>query len=823
MQRRSRVRGCRRLAVVAMAGLAQLVAVALGPWPVATASAADTAPRAATSAAPHRIVLIYDFPRSSPAIVEHERAFNTTLKSISAEPVNVASEYLSPTQVSGDGVFPEETVGYLRAKYARSSVDLIVLTSSRMLRFVLRHRPRLFSGIPIVFSSVDQTAASDIRLPADVTGIWLSLDWAGTYETALELQPETTRVVVIGGSSPIDGVWMTAARAQLERARGPVDIDYLSGMTLQAVLDHVAVLPARTVALLGAFTRDASGREFYGGEASARIAAAAPVPVYTLASGMIGSGVVGGHVVSFEAHGQHAARLATEVLRGERPPPRAAATNVPTFDARQIRRWGLDARRLPGDSVLLYDEPSAWTMYRRYVVGGAALVLVQSGLIATLLVQRAKRRRAEGELADRLRFETLLADLSALFATSPVTLVDTQIQTALGRIGDDLGVDRVTVAEYSAQPSAIRVTHAWTRAGAPSLPGVLDAGRMPWIDGEVRRGQDVCISCPDDLPVKAARDHQTLTAFGTRSLAILPLVSGGSVAGFLALTTVREERQWGGDLGARLRLLADVFAGVLARQRADQAIEETRRHREELAHVQRVTTLGELAAGLAHEINQPLAAIVLNAQATVRLLGSSPGGPDGLKDVLTDIIQDSTRASQVIRRLRAMFRNEHVDREPLSMNTLIENVVPLLHHDFQHKRITVRLALDPATPRLLGDAVQLQQVLLNVLINAGEAIDAADDDGPREIAITTRRPAANVLEVIVHDTGVGVPEGELEHIFTRFVSDKRGGLGMGLTICRSIVEQHGGRIWATRNPDHGLSLHIELPLDEAGGSIDSVP
>jgi signal transduction histidine kinase len=804
-----------------MAGLAQLVAVALAPWPIATSATAGPSPQAATSVAPRRILLLYDLPRPSPAILAHEHAFGATLRSSAIEPVNIYSEYLNLTQVARDGVFPEETIGYLRAKYARG-LDLIVITNSATLRFALQHRSRLFPGVPIVFGSVEQTAVRDIPLPADVTGIWLSIDWTGTYETALELQPDTTRVVVIGGSSPIDRVWMTAARDQLEPARGPIEIEYLHGVTLQAVLDHIAVLPTGTVVLLGAFTRDATGQEFYGGEASARIAAAAPVPVYSVVSGTIGSGVVGGHVVSFEAHGTQAARLATEVLRGDRPAPRAAATNVKNFDARQVRRWGLDPRRLPRDRVLLFDEPSAWTMYRQYIVGGAVLVLVQSSLIATLLVQRAKRRRAEGELASRLRFETLLADLSALFASSPVTLVDAEIQTALERIGDDLGVDRVTVAEYTSQPNVIRVTHAWTRAGAPSLPGALDSGRMPWIDGEIRRGQDVRISCPDDLPVQATRDHRTLTAFGTRSLAIVPLVTGGSVAGFLALTTVREERRWDGDLGSRLRLLADVFAGAMARQRAGRAIEETRRHREELAHVQRVTTLGELAAGLAHEINQPLTAIRLNAQAAVRLLGSSPGGPDSLKDVLADIVQDGTRASQVITRLRAMFRNEHVDREPVSMNTLIENVVPLLHHDFQHKRITVTLSLDRTVPRLPGDAVQLQQVLLNVLINAGEAIEAAAEGGPREITITTRRPTADVMEVIVHDTGVGVSAGELEHIFTHFVTGKPGGLGMGLTICRSIVEQHGGRIWATRNAVQGLALHIELPLDEASAPSTSV-
>jgi signal transduction histidine kinase len=281
---------------------------------------------------------------------------------------------------------------------------------------------------------------------------------------------------------------------------------------------------------------------------------------------------------------------------------------------------------------------------------------------------------------------------------------------------------------------------------------------------------------------------------------------------------VREERHWVSDLVARLTLLADVFASALARQRVEQAMEETRRHREELTHVQRVATLGELAGGLAHEINQPLAAIVMNAQAAVRVLGGQPAprADDALalKHTLGDIVEDSMRASKIIHGLRALFRKEHVERQPVSLNGLVEQVVALLQTDFRRRAVRVRLDLDRTLPPLPADAVSLQQVILNLLVNAGEAIGALEG-GRREVTIATFRRAGNRVELTVSDTGIGVKDEELERIFERFVSAKPAGLGMGLPISRSIVSGHGGRIWATRNPDQGVTLHVELPLGPA--------
>jgi signal transduction histidine kinase len=252
-----------------------------------------------------------------------------------------------------------------------------------------------------------------------------------------------------------------------------------------------------------------------------------------------------------------------------------------------------------------------------------------------------------------------------------------------------------------------------------------------------------------------------------------------------------------------------MFLAALVEER-HRTEDETRRLRDRLAHAMRVSTLGQLAASIAHELGQPLSAIVTNAQAGLRFLANGLGPPDSTKEILIDVVEDANRAAQVIRRLRLLLRRESTERVGLDVNTLIENVVGLLRGDLRQKNIMIRFVRDETLPRVLGDPVQLQQVVLNLLVNADEAV-AATEDGPRMIAVDTES-RSGLLILSIRDNGIGVkgPE-ELERMFEHFVSSKPDGLGMGLAISRSIVEAHGGRIWATSNVGRGLTLHVELP------------
>ncbi len=234
------------------------------------------------------------------------------------------------------------------------------------------------------------------------------------------------------------------------------------------------------------------------------------------------------------------------------------------------------------------------------------------------------------------------------------------------------------------------------------------------------------------------------------------------------------------------------------------------RQRDELAHAQRVATLGELAASFAHEIKQPLTAMVANAQAVGAMLSPQRVSAE-VSETLQDLAADAIRAADTIERIQAMFRKQPAVRSSLELNALIDDVLRLLASDIRHRQITVQFIRAPALSPVVADDIQLRQVILNILRNAEEAITSASGAGVREIRIETSQPHASQVEVTIRDSGVGVDETQLEQMFEHFVTSKPQGLGLGLAISRSIIESHGGRIWATRNDGTGITMHVKLP------------
>jgi len=280
-----------------------------------------------------------------------------------------------------------------------------------------------------------------------------------------------------------------------------------------------------------------------------------------------------------------------------------------------------------------------------------------------------------------------------------------------------------------------------------------------------------------------------------------------------------------GLLANRAELRRAETAREESEQRRRRAEEEAQRQRDELAHALRVTTLGELTASFAHELNQPLTAIAANAQAARRLLIAGRLDPD-VKEAIDDLAADAVRAGETVRRLQALFRKQPAGRAPLEVNALIDDVLRLLATDIRRRNIAVHFTRGEGLPAVLGDGVQLRQVLINRLVNAAEAISLAGE-GPREIRIETRRRDAGHVAIAIRDSGPGAKESDLERMFEHFVTTKPHGLGMGLAISRSIVEAHGGRIWADRNDERGITLHIHLPVpprqdDSSGGDRGAV-
>jgi PAS domain S-box-containing protein len=255
---------------------------------------------------------------------------------------------------------------------------------------------------------------------------------------------------------------------------------------------------------------------------------------------------------------------------------------------------------------------------------------------------------------------------------------------------------------------------------------------------------------------------------------------------------------------------------VTARKRAAAELHEAQAN---LGRVTRATALGQLTASIAHEVNQPLAAVVINAAACLRWLDRDPPDLKEVHDTLQSIIKDGNRASEVIQRIRALVTRTTEQKTSLDLNEAINEVIRLVHHELFRHRVSLRLDLSPALPPVVADRVQLQQVILNLLINGVEAMQPVTDR-PRELVIQTRQEDAQAL-VTVRDCGIGIAAGAADRLFDAFFTTKSNGMGMGLSICRSIVEAHGGQLSASGNAGPGATFQFTLPLRQANFAVAS--
>ncbi|WP_407154697.1 PAS domain S-box protein [Bradyrhizobium sp. STM 3557] len=256
-----------------------------------------------------------------------------------------------------------------------------------------------------------------------------------------------------------------------------------------------------------------------------------------------------------------------------------------------------------------------------------------------------------------------------------------------------------------------------------------------------------------------------------------------------------------------------VSTDITASIRADQAERELRKAQAELAHVTRVTTLGELTASIAHEINQPLAAVIANAEACLSWLDRNPPNLDAARRSVEWIIEDGNRASEVIRRVRALAKKTDIEKTPLDINDVARDVMALVQRELSTHEVSLKLKLAPDVPGIFGDRVQLQQVIINLVINAVEAMEAVADR-PRILTVQTGRHDTDRVFLAVADSGVGIPDADAERMFAPFFTTKSSGMGMGLSICRSILEAHEGRLSVFNAEGGGATFQFVLPVHE---------
>lgn len=410
-----------------------------------------------------------------------------------------------------------------------------------------------------------------------------------------------------------------------------------------------------------------------------------------------------------------------------------------------------------------------------------------------------------------LDFEDLTAELSAAFVRARDHEIDEQFDYWLERIVLALELDRAVIGEFNAEDGALYTTHQWTRPGLPPIPIGLDASQaLPWTAKRLLAGEPIVLSREEDAPPEAGRDLETGRSFGFKSSMMIPLKAGDSILGGVAFGTLVQRRDWSPRLVQRLQMVAQVFANAMERKRVRLTVQKLNKEVRELS---RVTLMGELTASLAHELNQPLGAILNNAQASRRLLQAKKINLKEIRGAVNAIIRDDVRATEIVRNVRTLFKPAIDRMAAVDPRRLVSDAERIVREDAKVRGISLRTEFPARLPKVRCHRAQIIQVLMNLLLNAFDAISAGGT-GPRKVGVSVARADARQVALSVTDSGPGIAPETMPRIFDSFFSTRTSGMGMGLAIAKSIVENHGGEIRARNNPDRGATVEFTLPVGQ---------
>jgi PAS domain S-box-containing protein len=809
-----------------------------------------------------------------------------------------------------------ERLKFLRGKYRRFAIDLIVSLDESGLEFAHRHRGEL-----------SEADAKILPRPAGTAGVVLAADVTDTLELALALQPQARRLVVVDGLDDSDNGIRSRVRESLGRIPKRLDTDFLTAEPLPALFASLRHVPRTSIVLHALSDRDSSRLSQRTRDLVRRISEASAAPVYTLRETGVGQGVVGGVTSSLEDHGRQAATLALRVLAGHNPDTTPITVTRPhaRADWLQLRRWELDEARLPADTDLRNVGPKPWQPRRWQVVAAAIVVGLLTAVILPLLLWRAERRGGEDQLRKRVAFEGLLSEVSASVMDVSHDGVHEGVERSLARVVESMQLERCALFVLRPGQKQARISHV-ARARGVRDPEIVFGGELL---APLRDALRVGIAL--ELDAAGKLQSGSGSSSGENALLVVPVSAAGDVLSGILLQASGRNRAWPAETVSRMLLIGQILLSAITRRGAETSLraseekyrtvvdsqsdlicrylpdttltfvneaycryfgltrdeligrrsldlvpersrEPVREHiqslirnprvdvdehevlrpdgsvgwlqwsehaifgrdgrivefqgigrditdrkraqeaESKLATAARLTVLGELATSIAHEIRQPLGAILANAETAQILLESGLQGEGQLAEIrtiLADIHREDLRASQVIQHIRSLMQHRPAQMEPLDVNDVVHDVVRFVTPDARDRRMVLDLDLSDSLPPVYGDQVQLQQVLLNLVVNGMDAM-AEIPEPLRRLRIKTSSKDEEVV-VEVRDAGHGISADVLPRLFQSFVTTRRDGLGLGLSLSRSIMESHGGRITADNNTLRGATFRCVLP------------
>jgi signal transduction histidine kinase len=384
--------------------------------------------------------------------------------------------------------------------------------------------------------------------------------------------------------------------------------------------------------------------------------------------------------------------------------------------------------------------------------------------------------------------------------------IDATIDGWMKRIVLENDLDRMVISQMDPTSGELTVRHAWSRGGLANVPIGLNLGNISQSFFHVLKdGHPLIFSKVSELPAQFVRDLKNIRRYFVKSDVTIPLRVDDEMIGTIGFATLRRERTWAPRVVRRLTLVAEIFASAVQRK---HAVEENDLLRGELAHLSRAAVMGELTASLTHQLNQPMAAILSNAEAIQNLLESTQPDLGELHAAINDIVQDDLQAAEIIKGLRAFFRKDRLRKNQLELRELVSEVLRMVRSDALFKHVSLRFDKPSSPICVFADRIQLQQAVINLILNAFDAVSEVEGDRHVQIGILKEEDR---VRLTISDSGKGLDPATISRIFHPFFTTKAGGMGMGLSIARSIVKGHGGKLSAYPNPDRGATFEISLP------------
>src|SRR5271170_1112861 len=834
------------------------------------------------------VLVIYSNERSLPANMQIDERLRETLEVPTSLDLKYQTEFLDYPHYGDepDDAYDRLMSGFFREKYARQPIDVIVAAGPQALRFLRRHQDDLFVNIPVLVIVTGWTPSLDQTAPDRFLSIPVSLDPRPTLELAVRLQPKAGEIVVVTGASRFDLDWEQKIRAVFAGWHAHPSVHYLSGLPLDDILNQLSHLPANTIVYTPGIQQDGNGKAYANRDVVHRMAEASSAPLYSFYSTMIGFGIVGGYMFEMTDVGLQAGQVVKRILAGERLSQKDMPDALPSHyvvDWNQLERWHLSDTNLPPKTKVVNRPPDPWQKYKDYIWGGALLLTSEALLILYLLAERRRRRLTQKQLAERLRVEILVAQVSSEFANLENGQINQAILRSLQSLQEYSRSSFVCIWQMQSAGGKYLCTHFWPEDRDGNKP-TLSPGDFPNMVARLSRGETVLFS--GETESGKLEDYESFKKTRIRSLLAIPIQSENTFLGSLSLVNVTEATSWRGDIVPQLSTIADILGSALARQYAAEALRERQvlkgvildymqsnvvvidhdgvilevnqhwidfaskngasspfsvgvganylevcrrdlgneealqallgiqsvlnglrptfeseyacpspseqrwfrmtvirlpgsgrgaliihfnitqqklaelereRMQEETAQLHRATEMGQLVASLAHELAQPLAAVLSNAQAASRL--SARPDPDlaEIQTALLDIIEDDQRASAVLNNVRALLRKHSITPHRVNLKKIAKNVALMVRSSAQLRGVQLCLLLSEDAVFVQGDEVPLQQVLLNLVNNAMDAMSQV----PPERRVLTLKTAIQTQSrsglLVVEDQGPGVP------------------------------------------------------------------